>query len=169
MQSTFSVILLTIYCSQSCSPIQPKDPPPKIYDLQLLTNDIQSVLLTAGSHYGDAKYCKKMDSTNGKVTNVQCSDYTNKIRNWSSPDIDPTNTFIRRLYRYFDDVNDTLLINIDIERNGETIWIEDALAISTHLNDTTYKSYNIEHKSFTLNSLFTTFITLKIDSDDWRD
>eukprot|EP01084_Bolivina_argentea_P295227 508208_1 len=151
MFTSFSVILLTIYCTQSCIPIFPMiHHPPVISDLQLLTNDFHSVSLTAEDYYGGTEYCKKMDSTNGKVTNVECSDYTNKIRNWSSADIDPTDTFVRWLY--IDDTNDT--INIVIERNGETVWIEDALAI---LNDT---AYNIQHKSFTSNSLFTTFITL---------
>ena len=132
---------------------------------QLLTNP-HNVLLTIDQSIATESvsdrhtFCTVMDNRDGRIIDVLnqsiCDDMI--VRDWTEPDVDPTNTSVIRLtvsqpvaWKYIFQT----AIQLELKRNGELVTVD---TIGMRNMYTADSMADIIYKSFTINSMNTTVI-----------
>ena len=148
---TFIVgLFLSVSIVKSCSEVVRKDGQPRLTNLQLLDDNMDAVLLTINIKGTDNYYCKEMNLEDGSVGNtISCDQNT---RNFTKPDIDPTNTKITSVTSNGDDDG---TMTIKVTRNDEQVIIDSLM----------FNGNVLTYSSFVLDQGYTTYLAVQSTTD----
>ena len=148
IMSALVAVALFFHSLYGCSLPQIEDGTTMIQNIQLVSNDVDSLLLKIQEYNTATSYCKLMNSNDLTVGNeVNCDGI--QTRDWSTSTVDPMGTVVSEFVSNGDDATGSM----SVTRNGNTVSVG-PIEFEHDTQSTVYSKY------FTLSALNTTYVLL---------